>query len=398
MGLYSGKIERAKAYALNRIPRAVGIWFFVFISVVYLGNGYLYTVEIPRLVIFLVLFLSLPVLILSRYFLHAIYSYYTQNQSEHRLVIGVGNISPDFREEYKNIWNEIISTVSVSQAIESIRKQQIDTVLMGSDITDTDQKELLTACRIYGIIPRIIHLPDTVTQTTEIEFVGRFPTVLVKFVRIEIWGRILKRTFDIILSSTLIVILAPVFAIISLAIFLEDRTGPIIYKNVRVGRNGKLFTLYKFRYMYWKFCVKEAYGVSAENDDALALENSLAQSEKNTRSGPIYKIQGDERKMRIGKIIESISLDELPQLFNVFIGDMSLVGPRPHQPREVEKYDEWHKQVLTIKPGITGMAQVYAREAQDFNNEVKLDRFYIENWSWILDIKLLIKTGGVIWV
>lgn len=150
--------------------------------------------------------------------------------------------------------------------------------------------------------------------------------------------------------------------------------------------------------MYWKYCVKEAYGVAAENDDALAYENTLAKSEKNSRSGPIYKIQGDERKMRIWRIIESVSFDELPQLFNVFRWDMSLVWPRPHQPREVEKYDEWHKQVLTIKPGITGMAQVYAREAQDFNNEVKLDRFYIENWSWMLDVKLLIKTIGVVWV
>lgn len=162
--------------------------------------------------------------------------------------------------------------------------------------------------------------------------------------------------FDVIASAFAIVFLAPVWVAIAALIKWEDPDGPIIFKNQRVGKDGKPFTLYKFRYMYWKYCVKDAYGVKPQDDDALKFEQDLMKSNKNTRTGPIYKITRDDpRKMRIGRIIERFSIDELPQLFNVFLGSMSIVGPRPHQPREVEKYDEWHRQVLTIKPGITGM-------------------------------------------
>jgi lipopolysaccharide/colanic/teichoic acid biosynthesis glycosyltransferase len=102
--------------------------------------------------------------------------------------------------------------------------------------------------------------------------------------------------------------------------------------------------------------------------------------------------------MRIGRVIERYSLDELPQLFNVLFGSMSIVWPRPHQPREVEKYDEWHRQVLTIKPWITGMGQVYARESTEFDREVELDTYYIENWSILLDLKLIFGTLRVLFL
>ncbi len=149
--------------------------------------------------------------------------------------------------------------------------------------------------------------------------------------------------------------------------------------------------------MYWKYCVKDAYGVSPSQDTALKYEKELIASTKNTRSGPIYKItQKDPRKMKIARFTERYTLDELPQLVNVLLGNMSLVGPRPHQPREVEKYDEWHLQVLTAKPGMTGMAQVYAREAENFDREVELDRYYIEHWSYLLDLRLIVGTFGVL--
>ena len=149
--------------------------------------------------------------------------------------------------------------------------------------------------------------------------------------------------------------------------------------------------------MKWELSVKDAYGVAPESDTALKFEAELRATDQNSRSGPIYKItQADPRHTRIGSIIERYSMDELPQLLNVFIGNMSLVGPRPHQPREVEHYDEWHKQVLTIKPGITGMAQVFARESPDFDREVELDVSYIEQWNLLLDLWLLVNTVRVI--
>ncbi|KKP81884.1 MAG: Sugar transferase [Candidatus Moranbacteria bacterium GW2011_GWF2_35_54] len=118
--------------------------------------------------------------------------------------------------------------------------------------------------------------------------------------------------------------------------------------------------------------------------------------ECSVRRGPLYKIKNDPRKTKIGTFIEKYSIDEFPQFFNVFLGDMSLVGPRPHQKREVEKYREYHRRLLTIKPGITGMAQVSGRSDLDFENEYKLDLYYIENWSLRLDIQIIFKTMAIL--
>ncbi len=183
--------------------------------------------------------------------------------------------------------------------------------------------------------------------------------------------------------------------IVAILIRIEDFAGPAIYLNRRIGKNGHPFDLYKFRYIYWKYCVKDAYGVAPKHDDALKFEESL-KKDHDGRSGPLYKIQNDPRKTRVGKFIEKYSIDELPQLWNVFIGNMSLVGPRPHQPREVEHYDEWHRQVLTLKPGITGMAQTHGRHKNSFDQEVSLDTYYIEHWSLFLDLKILMKTVIVV--
>jgi len=128
----------------------------------------------------------------------------------------------------------------------------------------------------------------------------------------------------------------------------------VIYRNRRVGKDNNIFELYKFRHFQWKYCVKDSYGIRPEEDKALAYEKELIK-ERSVRSGPVYKVLNDPRDTKIGAFIEHYSLDELPQLINVFIGNMSLIGPRPHQPREVELYKEHQKRVLTLKPGITGM-------------------------------------------
>jgi lipopolysaccharide/colanic/teichoic acid biosynthesis glycosyltransferase len=144
--------------------------------------------------------------------------------------------------------------------------------------------------------------------------------------------------------------------------------------------------------MKWDQCVTN------ENPDlekALKLEKDLI-AKQSVRKGPLYKIKKDPRKTSVGNFIEKYSIDELPQLFNVLFGSMSMVGPRPHQEREVEKYMEYHRRLLTIKPGISGMAQVSGRSDLDFEKEYKLDLYYIENWSLWLDIQICLKTVGVL--
>jgi lipopolysaccharide/colanic/teichoic acid biosynthesis glycosyltransferase len=140
--------------------------------------------------------------------------------------------------------------------------------------------------------------------------------------------------------------------------------------------------------MQWQWCINKD---NPNFEGALKYEQELIAT-SSVRKGPLYKIKNDPRKTRIGAFIERYSLDELPQFFNVLKGEMSLVGPRPHQQREVDKYSEYHRRLLTIKPGITGMAQVSGRSDLPFEDEYRLDVYYIENWSLWLDVILCLKT------
>ncbi len=220
---------------------------------------------------------------------------------------------------------------------------------------------------------------------TEVAEIAGIPVVEVKETPLDGWGRILKRIFDIVFSLFLIILFSPILLLAALAIKFDSR-GPIIYKNERVMKNG-CFKLFKFRSMIYQYCVGEEYG----SKQAMELEKKLIE-EKNTKTGPIYKIGDDPRLTRVGKFLRRWSIDELPQFFNVFLGSMSLVGPRPHQPREVAKYERHHKKVLSIKPGITGLAQISGRSDLSFEDEVKLDSYYIENWSLWFDISILLRT------
>ncbi len=221
-----------------------------------------------------------------------------------------------------------------------------------------------------------------VLQTEVTEVIG-IPIVEVKRTTLEGWGRILKRIFDIVVSGLLIIIFSPIILLAILAILL-DSGGPIFFSRrddgsyvTRIGEGGMPFKYFKFRSM-------------TPNTDSMRY-NELA--DRNLRTdGPMVKIKDDPRVTRVGKFMRRWSIDELPELFLVFIGRMSLVGPRPHLPEEVAKYENYHKKTLTIKPGITGLAQVSGRSDLLFEEEAKLDVYYIENWSLLLDLSILFKT------
>lgn len=232
----------------------------------------------------------------------------------------------------------------------------------------------------------VADLLDAKVLKTDVSEIAGLPIVEVIKTPLEGWGRISKRAFDIVGSILLIILFSPILVLFAILVKI-DSSGPVIYRNGRIGKGGKFFKLYKFRSMMDNLCVYD------ENDSkqALAYEKELI-AKQNTKEGPLYKIGNDPRITRIGRFIRKYSIDELPQFFNVLKGEMSLVGPRPHQPREIAKYELSHKKVLTIKPGITGMAQVSGRSDLSFEEEVKLDTYYIENWSLIIDLSILLKT------
>lgn len=183
-----------------------------------------------------------------------------------------------------------------------------------------------------------------------------------------------KRAIDIIGAGSGLLLLSPVIAIVVCAVKFTSK-GPIFFSQKRVGKNGKIFDMYKFRSMV----------VNAEE-----LKEKLAH--QNEMSGPMFKMKDDPRVTKVGKFIRRTSLDELPQLWNVLKGDMSLVGPRPSLPKEVKQFEKWMFKRLTVKPGLTCYWQVSGRNNIDFEDWMKLDISYVEDRNLWIDIKLIFKT------
>lgn len=188
-----------------------------------------------------------------------------------------------------------------------------------------------------------------------------------------------KRFIDIIFSIFGIALLSPMFLIVAFLIKLEDRKGPVIFKQIRVGEKGKKFRIYKFRSMVTN-----------------AEELKLLLANHNEVSGPVFKMKQDPRVTKFGRFIRRTSIDELPQLINVLKGDMSLVGPRPPLPEEVEKYTSYEKQRLAVTPGLTCYWQVNGRSAIGFEQWVEMDLNYIQERNFLLDLKLILKTVVVL--
>lgn len=208
-----------------------------------------------------------------------------------------------------------------------------------------------------------------------------FPLITFESAPDKIWHLLLKRVFDLILSWTAVVALSPLIAVIALVIKTTSK-GPVFFKQTRCGLNGRRFTLYKFRTM------------------VVGAEKKLADLQQhNQMKGPAFKMENDPRVTPVGRYLRKLSLDELPQLWNVLRGDMSLVGPRPPIPKEVEQYDNWHRRRLSMRPGLTCLWQVSGRnKITDFNQWMKLDLEYIDNWSLWLDLKIVFKTVPVVLV
>ncbi len=205
------------------------------------------------------------------------------------------------------------------------------------------------------------------------------PLVEIKRTSLDGWGRVVKRCVDIVLSLILIILLIPVWLIVGLIIVVTSG-WPIFVSLVRVGERRNEFKLYKFRSM-----ILNAHLLKAK---------LLAQNER--ADGPLFKMTNDPRITKVGKYLRYYSIDELPQLWNVLKGEMSLVGPRPHEPSEVALYKQNDFKLLNIKPGITGLSQISGRSNLSFEDEAKLDIFYVENWSIWTDFVILIKTLVVV--
>jgi exopolysaccharide biosynthesis polyprenyl glycosylphosphotransferase len=208
----------------------------------------------------------------------------------------------------------------------------------------------------------------------KVEDLNGIPLISTRDVSIRGWNLVIKRMSDVALTLFFSLIALPLGLIIAIAVWFDSR-GPVFYTQTRVGKNGEPFSCYKFRSMV----------VGA---DELRAEIDVL----NEASGPLFKVRDDPRRTRVGRFLRRYSLDELPQLFNVLRGDMSLVGPRPNLPEEVAQYKEWHKRRLSVSPGITGLWQVSGRSDLTFDEMVLLDIYYVENWNLAMDFSILLRS------
>jgi len=265
---------------------------------------------------------------------------------------------------------------SIDDIPDLINRKVVDIVVMSPNWRKPGKMaSLIKLCEVYGIdvyfIPEIF---DISFAQLKIEKFLDFPLILFYTAPKDYWKLLIKRLIDILGSLTGLILFSPLFLLIAILIKL-DSAGPVFFSQKRVGLNGRKFVLYKFRTM-------EEYAQKQ-------LRKLLPLNET---GGPAFKITNDPRVTRVGRFLRKTSLDELPQLWNVLKGDMSLVGPRPSTKREVALYKDWQRRRLSMKPGLTCLWQISGRSDIKFDKWMEMDLEYIDNWSLWLDLKILFKT------
>ncbi len=309
------------------------------------------------------------------------------------LIVGAGRVGrklAEMLENNKHLGLEVKGFVDdfklgkgilgrISDMPQILRGQFIDevyvTILSERELVKTVTKEALIHKADVKVIPDLLDGIVPQSRPLSLGFLGDLPVMEIYRKPIPELGLFIKRAIDLVCGFFMFLLTLPVLIVVAIIIKIDSPDGPIIYRSKRVGKKGAFFYCYKFRTM------------SANADD---LKDKLR--ELNERSGPFFKITDDPRITRVGRFLRKYSLDELPQMFNLISGDMSLVGPRPHPLDDFDLYDLEDYRRLDVKPGITSLWAVEARNDPSFERNMELDLYYIENWSIWLDIRILLKT------
>jgi exopolysaccharide biosynthesis polyprenyl glycosylphosphotransferase len=268
---------------------------------------------------------------------------------------------------------------SLDRLHQTARAGFIDEIIIGDSCDPQQIALLLRAAHELGIAVRAVScFHADLAAGAPFEYLGMYPVTSLLNRRVRTVSTILKRLIDLLVSSVMLIATIPIMCVTACAIKI-DSPGPVFYVAERIGRRGRPFHCFKFRSMV------------TNADD---LRGQLL--EHNERDGILFKLSNDPRVTRVGAFIRKFSLDELPQLFNVLRGEMSIVGPRPPTRPEVEKYDPDHLRRLEVLPGLTGLWQIRARQDSSFANYIALDMTYIDEWSLWLDLKIMLSTFGAV--
>jgi len=380
-GLYSMKVTRSLFKEFLKIFSATSLALMLFIVAAFLDR-YLFSSRFILIGswVLITLFVSME-RFLARYLQRKVAKW--RGTGIHRiLIVGANDISDKiirYIKCNKRLPYKITGRLTdVSEEKLSKYKDKIDEVIQcDPTMSNVQTSALAQFCELNRIdfkyVPNLFAARAT---NIEIRSIAGFPVVEIKRTPLDGWGRVIKRLFDLVGSILMLVFLSPVFLVLAILI-KSDSEGPVFEKLKRVSQ-GKKFRMFKFRSM-----IK---GAPNMKKDLIKLNIN------ERKDGPLFKLKNDPRITKFGKFLRRTRLDEFAQLINVLKGEISFVGPRPHEPEEIEQYEDRHRKVLTIKAGITGMAQVSGSSKLSFEDEVGLDTYYIENWSPRLDFVILIKT------
>ncbi|MFA6493015.1 MAG: sugar transferase [Patescibacteria group bacterium] len=394
-GLYSLKNRPGKLEEFGKILVAVSAAVAILLAWLFLSRTFFFS----RLIIVYVWLAAIIMVTFGRNFIHFIQRYlYRFEIGTHRvIVLGENSSSKFIISELKNDKKlgykliKIIDEDGIDKLADILKRYPADEIIVANPhINQAKISKVLEFCRAHQIGFKMT--PDLfLVQSSHIDIKTLAGVPILEFKRTPLdgWGRIIKRLSDLVGSLLLIIILSPIMLLVALGVKLTSK-GPIIFGQERLGFENKPFTFLKFRSMKAEYCTGKNYGGKKAEEVLLKL------SKRNEADGPVFKLKDDPRLTGFGKFIRKTSLDEWPQFFNVLRGQMSLVGPRPPLPKEVEKYNKFQRSRLGVKPGITGMWQVSGRSDLSFDEWVKLDAYYIEHWSLWLDFQILVKTFWVV--
>jgi len=378
-GLYSMKVTRSLLKEILKIFSATSAALMLFIVAAFVDR-YLFSSRFILIGswILITVFVSLE-RFLARYLQRKVAKW--RGTGVHRiLIVGANDISDKiirYIKKNRSLPYKIIGRLSeIEKNKLEVFKNKVDEVIQCDPAMSNNQVNTLAqfceANRIdFKYVPNLFAARAT---NIEIRSIAGFPVVEIKRTPLDGWGRVIKRLFDLVGATLLLIILSPIFLVLAILIKL-DSEGPVFVRMRRISQ-GREFKIYKLRSM-----VKNAKQMKKE---------LMKLNER--KDGPLFKMKNDPRVTKFGKFLRRTRLDEFAQLINVFKGEISLVGPRPHEPEEIAQYKDHHRKVLTIKSGITGMAQVSGSSKLSFEDEVGLDTYYIENWSLTLDSVILFKT------
>jgi len=390
-GLYSIRERRTPLNEFGKIVVAVSAAIALMMAWIFLSR----TSFFSRLIIVFSWALAIMTVTFGRFLIRAIRNWlYRYGLGVHRVIVlghnsstrpVINEIKGNKRLGYKII--RLIDREAIEKLEAIVKRNPCDEIIIAdSTLPENLASRVLEFCRLHNLSFKMTpNLFLVRSSHVSIEELAGVPILEFKRTPLDGWGKIIKRTVDLVGSLILIILFSPIMIITAILVKLSSR-GPIFFKQERVGLDNHSFKLMKFRSMKFEYCTGDKYG----GKKAEQVFKKLAK--RNEADGPIFKIKNDPRVTTFGKFIRKTSLDELPQFFNVLKGEMSLIGPRPPLPEEVAQYTKWQRRRLGVKPGITGLWQVSGRSELSFDEWVRLDAYYIENWSLWLDFQIFLKT------